>query len=93
MKFERSVENYPGYYLKVDLRRDDFRREKLPHWHLYKNGHRLASILVDDPTNWKCNDWSDINKSLEREVIDMTRKYKDDIKRTCEHNKEYGSEW
>ena len=84
-RFEKRIDS--DYKMEVDVKRDDCRREPA-HWHLVKNGVRIAQMWVDscmferDP---------DAPRRVKEEAERLTSMYASEIKATYRHNAEYGA--
>ena len=88
MRFEKDLNEY-GYHMEVDIKKDDCNRERTVHWHLCKNGRRIAQIWVPSVT-WESR--PDVSKSIREEAENLTRRYSSDITRAYINNQEYGAE-
>lgn len=89
-KFECPLNEY-GYHMEVDIRRDDCQRERSPHWHLVHGRNRIGVVETYDPYNPVFTE--KVSKRIEKEVIELTIRYRNEIEETYEWNRENGSRW
>ena len=88
IRFEKDLSSY-GYHMEVDLRKSDCNREKTPHWHLCSKRQREGSINIYG--TWvEC---PSVSRSIIEEAEELTERYRDEIIRVYEHNREDGSDY
>ena len=87
-KFEIDLSSY-GYHMEVDRRKSDCHRGETPHWHLWHGNSRVGSIDVYG--NWA--DRPNVERRIEKEAEELTRRYAPTIREVFEYNRENGADY
>ena len=88
IKLKVPLDEY-GYYMELDVKKDDCRRGEEPHWHLCKNGSRIGQISASG--SWASYPSTDASSSIIKEAESLTRQYRSDIISGYCHNAENGA--
>lgn len=78
-----------GYYMELDTRSSDCNRERIPHWHLCRNGRRIGQISVYG--SWASS--PDVSSSVRKEAEDLTDEYAPEITEYYDYNRLYGADY